>query len=175
MKKKYPLLGVLSVLVFVFIVASCGQQHKSPFEVPESEQSPIAITKKGDQPDTSIETECIYTGCTRTPGYWKNHPENWICQDPNGKFFYSGKTCIQVLKTPPKKGNEYYILAHQFIATWLNKTSGASWPQEVKTAFDIAWHWFKKKIKLERKDVIAIAEVLDAYNKGKMGVPHCGD
>ena len=175
MKKKYPLLGVLSVLVFVFIVASCGQQHKSPFEVPESEQSPITITKKPNQPDTPIEIECIYTGCTRTPGYWKNHPDDWIGTNPNSYFFDNKKTNIQVLKTPPKKGDAYYILAHQFIATYLNYKSGASLPLEVKKAFDIALNWFWENIELERKDVIAIAEVLDAYNNGKMGVPHCGD
>jgi hypothetical protein len=63
-----------------------------------------------------------------TQGYWKNHPEDWpapwnnVNYDDN--FFYSGQDWMTVLQTPPKGGNAYYTLAHQYIAAVLNMYNG---------------------------------------------------
>jgi hypothetical protein len=53
----------------------------------------------------------------------------------NPMIFSSGKSWLEVLKTPPK-GNAYYILAHQYIAAKLNILNGTS-STEVDEA--IAW------------------------------------
>ncbi|WP_299819481.1 hypothetical protein [uncultured Pontibacter sp.] len=120
------------------------------------------------------------TGCTRTQGYWKNHA-NGKKADPawgnlaNTTFYTSGQTYLKVLNTPPKGGNEYYILAHQYIAAKLNMTAGASMPANVKTAFDKATAYFTNPSAstASRGTIISWADILDKYNNGKMGVSHC--
>ena len=43
---------------------------------------------------------------------------------PNSIFFLSGKTWLGALKTPPRRGSAYYILAKQYIAAVLNTNAG---------------------------------------------------
>jgi len=76
----------------------------------------------------AFESTCELGGCTLTQGYWKNHPDDWadLANDP---FFQTGWTWLQVLKTPPAKGNSYLILAHQYIAAYLSvNVNGATAP-----------------------------------------------
>ncbi|MBJ6119353.1 hypothetical protein JAO76_14180 [Pontibacter sp. BT310] len=120
------------------------------------------------------------TGCTRTQGYWKNHADpkkkqyNNAWDDYLGKMFYnSGQNYLTVLNTAPKGGDAYYILAHQFIAAELNVVSGASIPADVKAAWDAAEAYFKGETKPTRSELLAWAELLDAYNNGKVGPGHC--
>ncbi|MBW7466447.1 hypothetical protein ABID22_000679 [Pontibacter aydingkolensis] len=124
-------------------------------------------------------------GCTRTQGYWKNHAPN-SKSNKNGKtkvdpawgslyddsFFSSGKNYMEVLNTPPK-GDAYYILAHQYIAAKLNVAAGASIPANVLTVYNNATLYFEGKSSPSRSTLIQWAEILDAYNNGRMGVPHC--
>lgn len=69
--------------------------------------------------------------CTLTQGYWKNHTEDWDSGqnyvDAGDTFYNSGMTYIEIMNTPPKGGNAYLQLAHQFIAASLNVggTSGS--------------------------------------------------
>ena len=114
-------------------------------------------------------------GCTRTLGYWKNHTDAWPAGfDPNAAFYTSGLTWIQVLKKPPQ-GDAYYILAHQFIAATLNSANGASVPGNVQTALNSAAGYFTNPAgsSLTRTELIALATLLDSYNNGNQGVPHC--
>ena len=83
-------------------------------------------------------------GCTLTLGYWKTHSElgpapyddNWA-NLPSGastELDSSGHTWYEVFWTPPKGGNPWYQLAHQWMAATLNVLNGAGTPPEVADA-----------------------------------------
>jgi len=112
-------------------------------------------------------------GCTFTVGYWKNHTNVWPSPySPGATFYTSGKTWLQVLNTPTQ-GNAYYILAYQFIAATLNGTGGA--PANVQQAMVDAAAYFANPAgsSLTRAQLIAMGTLLDDYNNGRLGVPHC--
>ena len=85
------------------------------------------------------------TGCTRTQGYWKSKPGvQWPAPySRTAMFFSSALTWQQILETPPKGGNGYLILAHQYIAAVLNRASGASAPSGVQSVIDSARSYFQ--------------------------------
>jgi len=84
-------------------------------------------------------------GCSYTWGYWKNHNKyqnakgahrdpgwdnigedtqfygNWADPPTNSNQL----TWFEILLIPPKVGNAYLILAHQYVAAWLNIHNGA--------------------------------------------------
>lgn len=114
------------------------------------------------------------TGCTYTLGYWKNHTNVWPAPyTPGATFYASGKSWLTVLGTPPK-GNVYYIVAHQFIAATLNSV-GATVPANVQTAMNDANTYFLNPAgsPLTKSQLTAISTLLDDYNNGRLGVPHC--
>jgi len=125
-------------------------------------------------------------GCVRTQGYWKNHASNSKHYDKTWgqlegtKFFKTSYTYHSILNVPPK-GNAYYILAHQYVATTLN-LKVASAPASVLTAYAQATDFFKKyspddvaKNKALHTQATQLAGILDAYNNGKLGPAHCPD
>ena len=129
-------------------------------------------------------------GCTLTQGYWKTHSEygpapedlNWE-NLPGGlgadtEFFLSGQTWYEVFWTAPKKGNAYYILAHQYEAAVLNILNGASSTTEVDEAIAWAEDFFSTYTPTDwpkglRGDVIENAGILGSYNEGDIGPGHC--
>ncbi|WP_376791037.1 hypothetical protein [Thermoflexus sp.] len=118
-------------------------------------------------------------GCVLTQGFWKTHPDAWPeGHHPNDLFFSSGKTWMEVLWTAPR-GDAYYILAHQYIAAALNAAADASMPDEVQDAFEDATAWFETHSpgvhasSSDGQTAIHLAEILAAFNEGRMGVPHC--
>jgi hypothetical protein len=134
-------------------------------------------------------------GCTLTQGYWKTHsldgpagpPDpTWEPGDPGGDgpghdtaFYLSGDSWIGVMWTAPKGGNAYYILAHQWIAAYLNSLT-ASWSSEVNEAYDYGLQFFNTyepddDFSSIRDDLIEAAEILAAYNEGDedLGPGHC--
>jgi hypothetical protein len=142
--------------------------------------------------------------CTRSQGYWRTHsrygPEprdpTWNRISPEGEdtlFYRSGQTWYQVLETPPAGGNEYYILANQYIAARLNHLSGASSTAEVDAALDWAAGYFESEAPQGpqqgppqdappgpgrnglRDEALARAELLDSYNSGRVGPGPCRD
>jgi len=134
------------------------------------------------------------TGCTLTQGYWKTHSdkgpapfdETWaqLPDTSNTVFFYSSQSYYEVMQTPPKGGNAYYILAPQYIAAELNMMHGAD-PTDALEAFNAAKALFDnpkntpeavKKLKNNDRDVwIKLATTLDAYNNGLIGPGHCDE
>jgi hypothetical protein len=142
-------------------------------------------------------------GCTLTQGYWKTHSsfgnatideeiykKTWgsgaalIPQGEDTPFFHSGQSWGEVMWTPPAKGNAYYILAHQWIAAYLNVLNGASLPTAVATAWNDALAEFQKPMVTPaylltddaadlRAKFIMWAGILGSYNEGMEGVPHC--
>jgi hypothetical protein len=132
-------------------------------------------------------------GCTATVGYWKNHTKysaakrdaTWDkigAQAEDTPFFLSGKSYLDVLKTPTK-GNAYYILAYQYIAATLNVLRGASAPDDVMNALAESQKLFEqykpgqiaamKASNPVRQQFIEYGALLDKYNNGKTGPGHC--
>ncbi|MCI0398418.1 MAG: hypothetical protein L0332_06115 [Chloroflexi bacterium] len=133
-------------------------------------------------------------GCSLTPGYWKTHSEygpapyddTWAML-PNGAdtpFFDTGQSWYEVLWTPPAGGNAYYILAHAYIAAYLNGLNGADTSAiatELAHAADLLNEYdgnpkAMSQIKgAVRQDFIQTAYVLDQYNNGAIGPGHCSE
>ena len=134
-------------------------------------------------------------GCTYTQGYWKTHSkygpapddETWALVEENGEnslFFNTGQTWYKVLWTQPRRGNAYYILAHQYIAAHLNVLNGADTSDitdELEHAEDLLDQYDGNPKSMAnirgfiRYDFIRTAEVLDDYNNGDIGPGHCDD
>ena len=135
-------------------------------------------------------------GCTLTQGYWKTHSKEgpapydaaWELVDEGDLdedtiFYGSGQTWYEVLWTPPKRGNVYYILAHQFIAAKLNILNGAATTPEVNTTLALAEDFFETygpddrslKGAVLRSTAISYSNVLDDYNNGDIGPGHCSE
>jgi len=96
------------------------------------------------------------------------------------RFFLSGQSYYEVLWTPPSGGNPYYILAHAYIAAELNQLNGASIPDDVLSAFDLATALFETYAPDQvdrslRGDFLSVAEILDNYNNGLIGPGHCSE
>ena len=138
-------------------------------------------------------------GCTLTVGYWKTHSKygpapydaGWVSPTygedmADWNYRYSGYTFYQVLKSPPKGGNAWYILAAQHIAYELTKTSGRFFPppSDVQYAWEeaealLAAHSPADIGKLKgnnplRKQFLSLASTLDHFTNGNVpGYPHC--
>lgn len=138
----------------------------------------------------SFEIEKVYTGCTRSAGYWKTHSNygpapydsTWSLLGEDSTFFLSNKTYYEVAWTPPKKGNAYYILSFHYIATALNLLAGAD-PFEVQAAFDEATDLFEtytpeyieglKGNNEIRQHFLELKNTLEEYNSGMIGPGMC--
>jgi hypothetical protein len=132
-------------------------------------------------------------GCTLTQGYWKTHSEHgpapydntWdmLANGADTPFFTTGQTWYEVFHTPVA-GNQYYNLAHQYMAAVLNGLAGASAPQAVLDAItaaetllanDPAVIGALKGNNALRKEFVAAAGTLGSYNEGLIGPGHCED
>lgn len=133
----------------------------------------------------------------QTPGYWKTHADatslqydsTWDVVGGSGaKFLSTGRTWLEELNTAPQ-GSEFHILAHQYIAAYLNISRDnfeelriAAAPgtpsQEVRTMVQTAGDMLQG-YKLNsitqldgptvyknagREDYISLSEALDAFN-----------
>lgn len=83
-------------------------------------------------PGTSL-AGCTVDGCSRTPGYWKNHPESWHYPDMEpithleiGCETYSKKELLYYLRNVKPKGNKMPILVRALIAAKLNIAGGVN-------------------------------------------------
>ena len=149
-----------------------------------------------------------------THGYWKTHSshgpapydeEGWgnlgdvdgdgFLEEADEDFFDSGLTWYEVFWTSPKKGNAYFILAHQYMAAILNQLNGAGSPAglaanlaNAETLLDYYDEApFNNDIPKnadnllvigtkDRAEAITIAGFLAAYNEGSLpGTSHCGE
>jgi len=68
--------------------------------------------------------------CPLSQGYWKNHLEAWPESAMSGLtvggVFYNPWQLLTIFNTPPKQGNSYLILGHQYIAALLNIANDAN-------------------------------------------------
>lgn len=137
-------------------------------------------------------------GCTLTQGYWKTHSEHgpapydatWA-DLPNGAdtvFLTTGPSYYEILWTAPQGGNSYFILAHQYIAAYLNTLADGSVPQEVTEAMaqaeqlladfadDVSLGGLKgKEASHVRALFLHLAGLLAQYNEGALGPGHCDE
>jgi hypothetical protein len=117
-------------------------------------------------------------GCTRTQGYWKNHPDDWPVDEITiGGVTYTKQEAIDILKTAPRR-DATYILAHQLIAAKLNILNGAD-GSAVAATIVAADNWLmdnplgSNPDNPARLEGIALARTLDEYNNGIIGPGHC--
>jgi cysteine-rich repeat protein len=85
------------------------------------------------------------------------------------------QTWLDILKTPPRGGNAFYILGHQWIATKLNVANGAATTPEVDDALTEAEALLSgcEISQEDRQEALALASLLDDYNNGVVGPPKC--
>jgi hypothetical protein len=149
------------------------------------------IVETGQSDSASVTVTCTPpppAGCTHTQGYWKNHatgkkadPTWALVGGPNAAFFSSGMSWLTLFGTPPKGGNAYIILAHQYMAARLNVLDGATTTPAVDAALAWATTFFTTYTPSSalttalRDQAIAYADLLDDYNNGEIGPGHCDD
>ena len=140
----------------------------------------------------SFEIELVYTGCTRSKGYWKTHSiygpapydEGWELLGEDSTFFLSEQSNYEVMWTPPSGGNAYYQLAHHYIAVWLNLLNGAD-PSDIQEIFDEATELFEmytpayigslKGNNALRQQFIHLKGMLEMFNEGEIGPGKCSE
>jgi len=116
-------------------------------------------------------------GCTYTQGWYKNQGAASL---PVGVFGLSGKSYLEVLKTPPA-GNPYYILAHQYIAASENIKAGLGGVDpavvdalaKASLYFTVATPATPLPDGYTKALLTGWANTLDEYNNGARGPEHC--
>lgn len=172
----------------------------SPDECEDYTVENTATVTWGDPSETDSASASVYVdvmcdddgGCTLTPGYWKTHSEygpvpeakqddtwNSLADGPDTEFFSTDESWYEVLRTSPR-GDPYFILARAYIAAYLNEQNGAGVPDEVADALEYAEDLLEDYSpgsvpKNMKTDFTRTAGILDAYNNGEMGVPHCSE
>lgn len=177
-------------IIDLYNFAACGETYPFTNTIALTESGPRASGEaaqiRRDSTTLLVRTgDCApkpaSPGCTRTMGYWKNHPWPsgfWYMQEvPTLKFFDTGFTWRGILGVQPR-GDAYFILAHQYVAARLNQSAGSYVPPEVVQALKGAHDYFSltptSRALFSRATIIKWADLLDRYNNGKLGVPHCG-
>jgi hypothetical protein len=113
-------------------------------------------------------------GCTYTQGWYKNHTTQWPAGFSPTASFDGWGTWIALYDTPPKGGNAYIQLAHQYMTALMNKASGAAVPADVQAALNAAEAYFAAGgTGTGSGDIAGVAAILDAYNNGVTGPGHC--
>jgi len=191
----YYSFGGLSAGSYTVTVATPAGYNASPSNqggdpTKDSNGSPASVTLAANNSiDLTIDFGFVAIqgpACTLTQGYWKNHTEEW---DQTGEkvfkstdtFYNSGRTYISIMNTPPKGGNAYLQLAHQFIAARLNTNGGPSGVASVDAALAGAAAYFASAPAgipspsgALRTQLQGWATTLDNYNNGLTGPGHCG-
>jgi hypothetical protein len=125
-------------------------------------------------------------GCTFTQGYWKNHEDVWpVPYSPTAAWMtavkqVTGLTWDGLFGTPPKGGNSYVQLAHQWMAATLNVAGGASASASVTSTLSAAGAWLLANTptngplpSIKNAQADAWGSTLDNFNNGLAGTPHC--
>jgi hypothetical protein len=126
----------------------------------------------------------VASGCTYSPGYWRNHPEGWPVSDLGlGTELYTVDELLALLLTPTRS-DASLLLAQQLIAAKLNVANQAD-DSAVAGAIDEADAWLGSYSGRLPYDVpassragqaaIVLATLLGAYNNGQIGPGLCKD
>ncbi|OPY77268.1 MAG: hypothetical protein A4E65_02866 [Syntrophorhabdus sp. PtaU1.Bin153] len=136
-----------------------------------------SLVTKSSNPAT-----CSYPtgeGCTRTPGYWKNHPEAWPVEEIIiGGVTYSKEAAIAMMMTPLRE-DKRYTMFNALAAAKLNALSGTDFSC-VSTVINNADSWmaaYGGSSVPGSSEPWKIGEplylILDNYNNGFLCTPHC--
>lgn len=99
-------------------------------------------------------------------GYWRSHEKDWPI-DPDTEL--CGQTWFEIMHTPPKGGNAWYILAHHWIAAELNYANVDKAPSGFENTLSVAFDMLNDDCKISnRKSALSLAEDLEAYNEGEL-------
>lgn len=118
--------------------------------------------------------------CTHTLGYWKTHSSFATKKSQKHAWPISestelcGETWYDLLWSQPE-GDPWVILAHQWIAAQLNWGSGAEMPADIESLL-AEGNWYLNECGADEyyeDRMLEISELLDDYNNGLAGVPHC--
>ena len=166
------------------------EQNACVFVVPNllSLLSNDSQTGSSDEAVISVNVPSVCNqGCTLTQGYWKTHSkygpapydDTWAKIGEDTLFFNSGKSWMTLFKTPPKGGDAYLQLAHQYMAARLNVEAGASVPPDIAVAMAGAEAMFNSVgssfNKTQTTQAREYAGALGSYNEGAFGVEHCSE
>ena len=146
----------------------------------------VAPTGAGDQTEeTSCDVVATFTcdcptdACNYTPGYWKNHPENWpVTELSLGGTTYTQAQLLAILGTPVR-GDATIILAYHLIAAKLNVLNGSD--PSIQSAIDeaddlLAMYPLRSKPSGDAKDmIIDVKNMLVGYNELGCGDEDMGD
>lgn len=169
--------------------------------------------------DADVTVDCPADGCVLTQGFWKTHSEfgpapyaaGWAelpsgastpfgLDETGAATILSGETYYAVLHDPGSGGNMWVMVAHQYIAAWLNVFAGAASPApvaaELEDAADLLAHYAGSNLIPEDGDgfcdtqgaghackaygtdrafAVYLNDRLTDYNEGLLGVDHCDD
>jgi hypothetical protein len=117
--------------------------------------------------------------CSRSQGYWKNHPGQWPTTTLQlGNVTYDQQQLLDILHQPVR-GNGLVLLAHQLIAAKLNIANGADAScihDTIAAADALIGDLVVPPVGngyLAPRDVSALEETLDQYNEGFLCAPSC--
>lgn len=121
--------------------------------------------------------------CVRNELYWKYHHQ--YAQNPAKKIPWPvpnaerhvacGRPLLGWISMPPQ-GNVNVILGHQYISARLNLAAGAPVPPDVDTGLVEAVGLLAQCNIVDEDDIadaLELADTLQAYNDGLLGVPAC--
>jgi len=119
--------------------------------------------------EATFTCDCVLEGCTYTPGYWKNHPEDWPVMDLTvGCVDYSQRQLLRIFDKPTR-GDMTIKMFHHLVAAKLNVLAGAD--DYIMSAigdgddFLCMYHLGSKPNGDRKKDAEAIKNELAAYNE----------
>lgn len=177
------------------VVLECGlNEHPNVADLVTND------TQTTDEDDETVlaEVECV-VGCTLTQGYWKTHSEQgpapydsegWGAlgdfdgdgpEEQEMEDWPWGIDWFTAFWTPPKGGNVWYKLAHQFQAAYLNVANGAGAPTEVTDALADAEVWLLANDPAAKLKGNAAGDANDwhstlaSFNEGDIGPGHCDE
>ena len=91
----------------------------------ESSATPGLVERSDASFEASFLCDCPVEVCNYTPGYWKNHEENWpVMELTLGSRTYTQTQLLAIMDTPVR-GDATIILAYHLIAAKLNVLSGS--------------------------------------------------
>jgi len=157
--------------------APCSTDQTTPND---SNCSPtiVNLTSNNDTIDFGFVVPA--TGCVRSPGYWKNHPDAW----PVEKIVIGGtsyeKEYAITLMGMPVRGDKRYTMFKALVAARLNVLSLADFSC-ISSVIDEADAWMAANpfgsALVGSSAAWSIGEplylMLDAYNNGELCVPYC--
>jgi hypothetical protein len=120
------------------------------------------------------------TTCTYTIGYYKNHAGSYASRVDLSPSLVAGLTArtglsLQGILEAPVRGNADLIAAKQLLAAAANGAPGdTGFTGALGDAFYSLAGYFQGTGSMDRARLTGFAGVLDDYNNGGLGVPHCG-